>query len=54
MDTKDYYISFERFPEGIEVTFVCEVGYRSVGGSAVITCTAGSWSPLTLRCESEY
>lgn len=54
MDLKDNAILLEKFPNGIEVAFVCNVGYRSAGGSAVITCSAGSWSPVTLRCESKY
>lgn len=42
------------FPDGIQVTFECVLGYTSSGGSPGILCTAGSWSQLTLVCESEY
>ncbi|XP_034028992.1 membrane cofactor protein-like isoform X9 [Thalassophryne amazonica] len=39
------------FPDGTAVSFQCETGYMSVGGSASITCTAGTWSPIRLKCE---
>uniref|UniRef100_UPI0037E811C0 membrane cofactor protein-like isoform X2 n=1 Tax=Semicossyphus pulcher TaxID=241346 RepID=UPI0037E811C0 len=39
------------FQHGTSVTFNCNDGYRPAGGSAVITCTAGSWSTLTLKCK---
>uniref|UniRef100_A0A3Q3FTT8 Sushi domain-containing protein n=1 Tax=Labrus bergylta TaxID=56723 RepID=A0A3Q3FTT8_9LABR len=42
------------FPHGTSVTFVCDAGYESAGGSAVTTCTTGNWSPVTLKCKSEY
>uniref|UniRef100_A0A3P8WJE8 CD46 molecule n=1 Tax=Cynoglossus semilaevis TaxID=244447 RepID=A0A3P8WJE8_CYNSE len=39
------------FPDGTTVTFACIVGYQSAGGSPSITCTAGTWSPIKLKCE---
>lgn len=44
----------QAFPEGTTVTFACTVGYESAGGSSVITCSAGIWSPVALKCQSEY
>lgn len=54
MDLKGEDILLQAFPDGTKVTFACNIGYTSAGGSAVITCTAGSWSPVRLICESEY
>lgn len=54
MDLKDTDIILQTFGDGSKVTFVCNVGYRTEGGSGVITCSAGSWSTLTLKCASEY
>lgn len=54
MDLSEGDITLQTFWDGIKVTFVCNVGYTTAGGSAVITCSAGSWSPLTLKCKSEY
>ena len=54
MKLKDKDILTETFQDGSKVTFVCTVGYVTAGGSGVITCTAGSWSPVKLKCESEY
>jgi len=54
MDLKGDDILLQTFPDGIKVTFACDVGYESVGGSASITCTAGAWSPVRMTCESEY
>ncbi|XP_037627335.1 membrane cofactor protein-like isoform X5 [Sebastes umbrosus] len=38
------------YPDGTRVTFACNVGYVQAGSTA-ITCTAGSWSTLRLRCN---
>ncbi|XP_056129721.1 C4b-binding protein alpha chain-like isoform X3 [Lampris incognitus] len=32
------------------ITLVCDVGYTNQGGSPTITCQAGAWSPVNLRC----
>lgn len=53
MDLKDTDITLQTFEDGIKVSFVCNVGYTTAGGSGVITCSAGSWSALTLKCTSE-
>ena len=42
------------FPDGKIVTFQCAMGYRRNGGSGETTCKAGTWTPWTLTCESEY
>ncbi|XP_074514636.1 membrane cofactor protein-like [Sebastes fasciatus] len=39
------------YPDGTKVTFACNAGYVAVGGSAAITCTAGSWSTLRMKCD---
>lgn len=44
----------EKFPDETEVSFSCDTGYTPASGSPVITCSVGSWSPVTLTCESEY
>ena len=54
MSLTDEDIQKEHIPSGSFVTFVCEMGYRSAGGSGKTTCVAGTWTPSTLRCESEY
>ncbi|KAL6119490.1 cd46 [Pungitius sinensis] len=41
------------FPNGIKVSFECNVGYQSAGGSSSITCTNGTWSPVKLKCEKK-
>ncbi|XP_070766492.1 membrane cofactor protein-like isoform X2 [Enoplosus armatus] len=51
MNLKDDDILLQTFPDGLQVSFTCEVGYMSVGGSAVITCMAGTWTPVRLKCE---
>ncbi|XP_033484292.2 sushi, von Willebrand factor type A, EGF and pentraxin domain-containing protein 1-like isoform X3 [Epinephelus lanceolatus] len=51
MNLKDKYILLDTFPDGTKVSFACDVGYMPAGGSASITCTAGSWSPVRLKCE---
>uniref|UniRef100_A0A1A8DZ16 Sushi domain-containing protein n=1 Tax=Nothobranchius kadleci TaxID=1051664 RepID=A0A1A8DZ16_NOTKA len=39
------------FPDGSKVSFSCNTGYTPAGGSSSITCTAGTWSRLSLVCE---
>ncbi|XP_076598038.1 membrane cofactor protein-like isoform X4 [Chaetodon auriga] len=51
MVLKDKDLLLSSFPNGTQVTFACHVGFRSVGGSGVITCSDGSWSSVRLRCE---
>ncbi|XP_037540596.1 membrane cofactor protein isoform X2 [Nematolebias whitei] len=51
MSLKDSAILQNTFPDGSNVSFACNVGYTSAGGSATIICTAGKWSTLRLVCE---
>uniref|UniRef100_A0A3P8UF14 Sushi domain-containing protein n=1 Tax=Amphiprion percula TaxID=161767 RepID=A0A3P8UF14_AMPPE len=51
MGLSDKDILLQTFPDGHRASFRCDVGYTPAGGSAVITCTAGSWSPVRLICE---
>ncbi|XP_008291581.1 complement receptor type 2-like isoform X2 [Stegastes partitus] len=51
MDLRDKDIVSSTFPDGSKASFKCNVGYRPEGGSATITCTAGRWSPVLLRCQ---
>ncbi|XP_030588762.1 complement receptor type 1-like isoform X3 [Archocentrus centrarchus] len=51
MDLKGNNILLEEFPEGTKVTFACNPGYVSKGGSPSITCTTGNWSSLGMSCE---
>ncbi|XP_065817608.1 membrane cofactor protein isoform X15 [Labrus bergylta] len=51
MNLKGNDIVLQEFPDGTKVTFTCEVGYQSAGGSGVSTCSAGNWSPVRLQCE---
>lgn len=44
----------ESFPDGARVRFACDIGYTPATGSPFVTCKAGNWSRLTLRCQSEY
>ncbi|XP_044206689.1 membrane cofactor protein-like isoform X7 [Thunnus albacares] len=44
-------INSQTYQPGSKVTFECEIGYVTAGGSKTITCTDGSWSPLNLKCE---
>lgn len=54
MVLNDDSILLQTFPNGNKVTFVCEVGYETAGGSGTITCEGGNWSPVRLKCESKY
>ncbi|XP_013770344.1 membrane cofactor protein-like isoform X2 [Pundamilia nyererei] len=51
MDLKGNGILLTSFPDGTTVTFACNTGYVSAGGSPSVTCTAGSWSPVRMKCE---
>ncbi|XP_071397040.1 membrane cofactor protein-like isoform X2 [Centroberyx affinis] len=51
MYLSDRDIGKTTFPDGSEATLKCAVGYEIAGGTRSITCTAGSWSAVTLRCE---
>ncbi|XP_054465447.1 C4b-binding protein alpha chain-like isoform X2 [Anoplopoma fimbria] len=51
MTLKGEDILLQTFPDGTQVSFACDVGYVSAGGSPIITCTAGSWSTVRLTCE---
>ncbi|KAM8754572.1 C4b-binding protein alpha chain-like isoform 2-T2 [Acanthopagrus schlegelii] len=51
MHLKDEYILKETFADGDRAVFTCDVGYISAGGSSSITCTAGSWNTVTLKCD---
>ncbi|XP_054912829.1 membrane cofactor protein-like isoform X4 [Poeciliopsis prolifica] len=51
MNLRDDYITKNTFADGSKVYFACAVGYTSAGGSASITCTAGTWSKVQLTCE---
>ncbi|XP_035765114.1 C4b-binding protein alpha chain-like [Neolamprologus brichardi] len=51
MDLKDSDIFLTSFPDGTTVRFACNIGYVSAGRSPSVTCTAGSWSPLGLKCQ---
>ncbi|XP_040888769.1 membrane cofactor protein-like isoform X16 [Toxotes jaculatrix] len=51
MNLKGNDILLETFPNGTSVSFVCGVGYITAGGSPVITCTSGNWSPVRLKCK---
>ncbi|XP_038143325.1 membrane cofactor protein-like isoform X3 [Cyprinodon tularosa] len=53
MNLKDDYITQDTFEDGAVVYFKCNVGYESAGGSGKVTCTAGSWSPVLLKCEKK-
>ncbi|KAM9855147.1 C4b-binding protein alpha chain-like [Aulostomus maculatus] len=43
----------DTFADGSKVTFMCESGYQTAGGTGSITCTAGVWSPVKLKCEKK-
>ncbi|XP_035997963.1 sushi, von Willebrand factor type A, EGF and pentraxin domain-containing protein 1 isoform X2 [Fundulus heteroclitus] len=51
MDLKPDYITQTTFADGATVAFSCHPGYTPAGGSSTITCTAGHWSAVQLRCE---
>ncbi|XP_027866125.1 C4b-binding protein alpha chain-like isoform X1 [Xiphophorus couchianus] len=51
MHLKDEYITKSTFEDGASVSFSCAPGYTSAGGSPRITCSAGAWSTLQLKCE---
>uniref|UniRef100_A0A3Q3JCU7 Sushi domain-containing protein n=1 Tax=Monopterus albus TaxID=43700 RepID=A0A3Q3JCU7_MONAL len=51
MDLKGNDINLNTFPSGTTVSFACNVGYTSKGGSPSITCTNGNWSAVKLECE---
>ncbi|KAM6928883.1 C4b-binding protein alpha chain-like isoform 4-T4 [Lycodopsis pacificus] len=51
MGLKDGDILLQTFPHGIKVSFACDTGYITKGGSSSITCTDGSWSRVNLKCE---
>nr|XP_057907600.1 membrane cofactor protein-like isoform X2 [Doryrhamphus excisus] len=51
MGLSDADILQETFPDGSKATFVCNIGYRRAEGVPTVTCTAGTWSPLTLKCK---
>uniref|UniRef100_A0A674N270 Sushi domain-containing protein n=1 Tax=Takifugu rubripes TaxID=31033 RepID=A0A674N270_TAKRU len=53
MDLKDSDILLTTFPDGSRATFVCSLGHTTAGGSGVVTCTAGTWSQVTLHCEKK-
>uniref|UniRef100_A0A674MPT3 Sushi domain-containing protein n=1 Tax=Takifugu rubripes TaxID=31033 RepID=A0A674MPT3_TAKRU len=53
MDLKDSDIVLTTFPDGHRATFVCSLGYTTAGGVGVVTCTAGSWSQVTLQCKKK-
>ncbi|KAJ8016902.1 hypothetical protein DPEC_G00012170 [Dallia pectoralis] len=47
----DAFINQQTFPDGGRVSFVCSTGYASAGGSKSITCTAGVWTKVIMKCE---
>ncbi|XP_075953884.1 C4b-binding protein alpha chain-like isoform X4 [Anarhichas minor] len=51
MGLKGNDILLQTFPNGLKVSFACDIGYITKGGSSVITCTNGSWSRVNLKCE---
>lgn len=53
MSLKDDFITLTEFPDGITVSFACNFGYETAGGSPKITCANGVWSPLSLRCQKK-
>lgn len=52
MVLSDAFITQETFVDGANVTFKCAIGYASTGRSPPVTCTAGVWSEVKLKCES--
>ncbi|KAJ8016901.1 hypothetical protein DPEC_G00012160 [Dallia pectoralis] len=53
MILSDAFINQQTFPDGKRVSFVCSTGYVSAGGSKSITCTAGVWSKVIMKCEKK-
>ncbi|XP_064877162.1 sushi, von Willebrand factor type A, EGF and pentraxin domain-containing protein 1-like [Oncorhynchus nerka] len=51
MVLSDAFITQETFVDGAKVTFQCAIGYASTGWSPPVTCTAGVWSEVKLKCE---
>ncbi|KAM8830154.1 membrane cofactor protein-like [Synchiropus picturatus] len=51
MSLKDSFILKDSFPDGSTASFQCNYGYESIAGSRSVTCTAGSWSDLTYKCD---
>ncbi|XP_052341040.1 C4b-binding protein alpha chain-like isoform X2 [Oncorhynchus keta] len=51
MVLSDAFITQETFVDGAKVTFQCAIGYASTGRSPPVTCTAGVWSEVKLKCE---
>ncbi|XP_071058279.1 zona pellucida sperm-binding protein 3 receptor-like isoform X2 [Pseudochaenichthys georgianus] len=51
MGLKGDAVLLESFPDGKKVAFACDVGFVAAGGSASVTCTAGSWSALRMTCD---
>uniref|UniRef100_A0A8C7VW57 Sushi domain-containing protein n=1 Tax=Oncorhynchus mykiss TaxID=8022 RepID=A0A8C7VW57_ONCMY len=51
MVLSDAFITQETFVDGANVTFQCAIGYASTGRSPPVTCTAGVWSEVKLKCE---
>ncbi|CDR00290.1 unnamed protein product, partial [Oncorhynchus mykiss] len=51
MVLSDAFITQETFVDGAKVTFQCAIGYASTGRSTPVTCTAGVWSEVKLKCE---
>ncbi|XP_030277627.1 C4b-binding protein alpha chain-like isoform X8 [Sparus aurata] len=51
MHLKDEHTLKETFADGDQAAFECDTGYTSTGGSSSITCTAGSWSAVMLKCQ---
>ncbi|KAL1020682.1 hypothetical protein UPYG_G00003290 [Umbra pygmaea] len=51
MVLSDAYIGQDTFPDGQQVSFKCSVGYTRARGSTRITCNAGRWSQLNMKCQ---
>ncbi|XP_052357443.1 complement decay-accelerating factor-like [Oncorhynchus keta] len=51
MVLSDAFITQETFVDGANVTFQCAIGYASTGCSPTVTCTAGVWSEVKLKCK---
>ncbi|KAM4737350.1 membrane cofactor protein-like isoform 1-T3 [Anableps anableps] len=51
MHLDDIYIEQKTFGDGTSVSFKCDAGYTATAGSSQITCTAGKWSPVQLKCQ---